>query len=145
MLRCMARIRSITASRDIFDCLAISSKVGVSDTGEVMAAYRLCQKDADPSLTIRNKAPKGRSTIFNEGEAVRLAKRAIRMGFNGLACIIAVAWDTSFSPIDCRLLAQRNSLRDREGLFFVKLREKTKEADDNVIEAIGTLSKRSNA
>lgn len=25
------------------------------------------------------------------------------------------------------------------GLFFVKLREKTKEADDNVVEAIGTL------
>ena len=48
---------------------------------QVMAAYKLCTKDADPSLIIRNTAPKGRSAIFSEGEAVRRVKRAVRMGY----------------------------------------------------------------
>ena len=109
---------------------------------KVMAAYKLCAKDADPSLTIRNTAPKGRSAIYSEGEAVRLAKRAIRMGYAGVACIIAIAWDTQFSPVDCRTLAPRNKGRDRDGLFFAKYRQKTQDTDEDAIEAIGTLSRR---
>jgi hypothetical protein len=109
---------------------------------KVMAAYKFCAKDADPSLTIRNTAPKGRSAIFSEGEAVRQVKRAIRMGYTGLACIIAIAWDTQFSPVDCRTLAPKNKGEDRTGLFFVKLRQKTQDTDEEAIEAIGTLSRR---
>jgi hypothetical protein len=109
---------------------------------QVMAAYKLCTKDADPSLIIRNTAPKGRSAIFNEGEAVRRVKRAIRMGYTGLACIIAIAWDTQFSPVDCRTLAPKNKRVDRAGLFFVKFRQKTQDTDEDAIEAIGTLSRR---
>jgi hypothetical protein len=109
---------------------------------KVMAAYKLCRKDADPSITIRNSAPKGRTAIFSEGEAVRRAKRAIRMGFTGLACIIAIAWDTQFSPVDCRLLAPRNKRSDKGGLYFVKYRQKAKDTDEDAVEAIGTLCKR---
>jgi hypothetical protein len=109
---------------------------------KVMATYKLCAKDADPSLTIRKTAPKGRSAIFSEGEAVRRVKRALRMGYTGLACIIAIAWDTQFSPVDCRTLAPKNKGEDRTGLFFVKLRQKTQDTDEEAIEAIGTLSRR---
>jgi hypothetical protein len=107
-----------------------------------MAAYKFCAKDADPSLTIRNTAPKGRTAIFSEGEAVRRVKRAIRMGHGGLACIIAIAWDTQFSPVDCRTLAPRNRGEDSGGIFFVKYRQKVQDTDEDAVEAIGTLSKR---
>ena len=56
---------------------------------KVMAAFQLCEKHQDPSLTIRNRAPKGRSAIFTEGQVVRLVKRAWRMDHKGLACIMA--------------------------------------------------------
>jgi hypothetical protein len=69
---------------------------------KVMAAFQLYQKHQDPSLTIRNRAPKGRSAVFTEGEVVQLAKRAWRMNHKGLACIMASAWDNAFSPMDCR-------------------------------------------
>ena len=42
-----------------------------------MAAFRLCEKHQDPSLTIRNRAPKGRNAIFTEGQVVRLVKRGM--------------------------------------------------------------------
>jgi hypothetical protein len=108
-----------------------------------MAAYKLCGKDADPSLTIRNTAPNGRVAIYSEGEAVRLAQRAIRKEYVGLACIIAVAWDTQFSPVDCRTLVPKNKGEDRTGMFFVKLRQKMQDTDEEAVEAIGTLSRRS--
>jgi hypothetical protein len=54
----------------------------------------------DPSRAIRRKTPKGRHQIWSDGEVVRLVKGAWRAGYCGLACIIAVAWDTSFAPVD---------------------------------------------
>src|SRR5262249_31112419 len=66
---------------------------------KIMAAFKLSQRGEDPSLAIRNKMPKGRSATFTEGEAVRLVKRAWRKEHRGLACIIAVAWDTQFAPV----------------------------------------------
>jgi hypothetical protein len=48
-------------------------------------------RDADPSLGVRNSAAPGRSAVWSEGEVVRLAKRAWRMGYHGLAAVIAVA------------------------------------------------------
>jgi hypothetical protein len=109
---------------------------------KVMAAYKMCQRDMDPSANTRNTAPKGRTAIFSEGEAVRRVKRAIRMGFPGLACIMAIAWDTQFSPVDCRTLTPNDSCEDENGVFFVKYRAKTKDTDEDAIEAVGTLSKR---
>ncbi|MEM8575554.1 MAG: hypothetical protein AAGF48_13065 [Pseudomonadota bacterium] len=108
-----------------------------------LASYGLCQKDSDPSSNLRNTAPKGRTAIFTEGEAVRRIKRAIRMDYHGLACIMAVAWDTQFSPVDCRTLAPEHQGWDDDGMFFLKYREKTKDVDESAVEAVGTLSKRS--
>jgi hypothetical protein len=51
---------------------------------KVMAAMRLCEKDADPSLVLRNSAPKGRSATWAEWEIARIAKQAWRDGYRGL-------------------------------------------------------------
>jgi hypothetical protein len=109
---------------------------------KIMAAFRLCEKHQDPSLTIRNRAPKGRSAIFTEGQVVRLVKRAWRMKHNGLACIMASAWDTAFSPVDCRTVAPTQWFTDKTGSFFVKCRQKVEDLDEGAVQAIGTLSRR---
>ena len=93
----------------------------------------------DPSRGVRNTAPAPRYQRWSEGEAVRLVKGAWRRGYHGLACIIAVAWDTQFSPIDVRTLAERHRAVVGGGTIFdrqVDGRAKTGRA------AIGTLSRR---
>lgn len=107
----------------------------------VMTAMRYTAGRADPSQGIANPAPGPRDQSFNEGEIVRRVKDAWRKGYKGLACVIAVAWDTSFSPGDVRLLtAGHRRLREKDGrLYFDRTktgRTKTGKA------AIGTLSKR---
>lgn len=109
---------------------------------KVMDAYHLCGNRRDPSLAVRNTSPRGRSATFLEGEVVRLAKRAWRQGYRGLACIIAIAWDTQFSPVDVRTLTPNNQQHDNDGLYFLKFRAKREGADTADIEAIGTLSPR---
>jgi hypothetical protein len=109
---------------------------------KVMAAFKLCAKDQDPSLTIRNRAPRGRSAIFTEGQVVRLVKRAWRMNHRGLACIMASAWDTAFSPVDCRTVSPTQWFADKAGSFFIKYRKKVESTDEGAIEAVGTLSRR---
>jgi putative SOS response-associated peptidase YedK len=109
---------------------------------KVMAAFKLCEKHQDPSLTIRNRAPKGRNAIFTEGQVVRLVKRAWRMNKKGLACIMASAWDTAFSPVDCRTVAPAQWFADKTGSFFVKYRQKVEFTDENAVAAIGTVSRR---
>jgi hypothetical protein len=94
---------------------------------------------ADPTLGIRNRAPAPRWQRWSEGEAVRLVKMAWRRGYHGLACIIAVAWDTQFSPVDVRTLLERHRAAAGGRLFFdrqVDGRAKTGRA------AIGTVSHR---
>jgi hypothetical protein len=71
---------------------------------KVLAALNYCIRDADPSLGVRNSAPRGRSETWTEGEAVRLYKRAWRDGHYGLAAVIAVAWSTQLAPVDVRSL-----------------------------------------
>jgi hypothetical protein len=96
-------------------------------------------RTADPSLGIRNRAPAPRWQRWSEGEAVRLVKSAWRQGYHGLACIIAVAWDTQFSPVDVRTLAARHRAQVGGRLLFDRQsdgRAKTGRA------AIGTLSVR---
>jgi hypothetical protein len=46
-------------------------------------------RDKDPSLGIRRKAPKGRTAIWTEGEAVHLVKAAWRAGYRDLAPVLA--------------------------------------------------------
>jgi hypothetical protein len=105
---------------------------------KVMLAMKVA-RTADPSLGVRNRAPAPRWQRWTEGEAVRLAKTAWREGYRGLACIIAVSWDTQFSPVDVRTLADRHRVEIDGHLVFdrqVDGRTKTGRA------AIGTVSRR---
>lgn len=97
------------------------------------AALKYCRKDEDPSFGVRNREAAPRQASWEHGEAVRLAKGAWRAGYKGLASAIAVAWDTSLSPVDVRSLRPQ----DRQGDAFNVARAKTGRA------AIGTLSRRS--
>ena len=97
---------------------AIKAKKGTGEADSAMKTWRalynvladmkLCSKGQDPSLSIRRKSVAGRTQAWTEGEVVRLAKQAWRTGYRGLACVIAVAWDTGFSPVDVRTLSQAN-------------------------------------
>ncbi len=107
----------------------------------VMKAMKIARGD-DPSLAVVNNAPRPRNERWNEGEAVRLAKCAWREGYKGLACIIAVAWDSTFSPVDVRTLRRRQMKQSRRGVYFDRTlegRQKTGRA------AVGTVSKRTQA
>jgi hypothetical protein len=96
-------------------------------------------RTSDPSMGIRNRAPAPRWQRWSEGEAVRLVKTAWRRGYHGLACVVAVAWDTQFSPVDVRTLAARHRTTADGRLIFDRQadgRAKTGRA------AIGTMSMR---
>ena len=107
---------------------------------KIMVAFRYAP-DSDPSMIVVNRKPKGRTETFAEGEVVRLVKRAIRENDLGVACIMAVAWDTQFAPVDCRTVSASQWYADRDGSFFVKFRQKM-EGHESAIEAIGTISRR---
>lgn len=103
----------------------------------VAAALGYCERDADPSLAIRRTTPRPRSAVWREGEIVRLVKGSIRAGYGGLACIIAVGWDTQLSPGDVRKLTPAHMAKDGARTLFRVDRSKTGAA------ALGTLSRRS--
>jgi len=92
---------------------------------KVAAALHYCTRDADPSLGVRNTAAKGRSAVWSEGEVVRLAKRAWRMEYFGLAAVIGVAWDTQLSPGDVRALRASQMASGGPGSLFFTERGKT--------------------
>jgi hypothetical protein len=105
---------------------------------KVMLAMKVA-RTVDPSLGVRNRAPAPRWQRWTEGEAVLLVKTAWRSGYHGLACVIAVAWDTQFSPVDVRTLADRHRVCVDGHLIFdrqIDGRTKTGRA------AIGTVSRR---
>jgi len=105
---------------------------------KIMLGMRIA-RTADPSMGIRNRAPSPRWQRWSEGETVRLVKTAWRCGYHGLACVIAVAWDTQFSPVDVRTLRGRHKAIIGGRLVFDRQadgRTKTGRA------AIGTLSVR---
>ena len=103
----------------------------------VMASMQYCDADKDPSKILRNTAPRGRKATYAPGEVARLAKAAWRHGYRGLAAILAVAWDTQFSPVDVRNLKASQRQRDARGSFFLANRGKTGQ------EVVGTLTRRS--
>ncbi|WP_137388001.1 hypothetical protein [Rhodoligotrophos defluvii] len=88
---------------------------------KVAAAMKYCERDEDPSLVVRNRAERGRSATWTEGEVVRLVKQAWREGYRGLAAAMAVMWDTQFSPGDVRsLTAGQIACREVGGIFFTE-------------------------
>jgi hypothetical protein len=102
---------------------------------KVAGALQLCNRDSDPSLAIRNSAPKGRSSSWSEGEAVRIVKRAWRMRFYGLAAAVAVAWDTQLDPGDVRALRASQLATDGKGGLFVTERGKTSKPVGGMLSA----------
>jgi integrase len=92
---------------------------------KVAAALGYCVRDADPSLGVRNRAAPGRNLQWSEGEVVRVAKRAWRLGYHGLAAVIAVAWDTQLSPGDVRALRASQLAKSAAGEAFFTERGKT--------------------
>jgi hypothetical protein len=92
---------------------------------KVSAAMQFCRRESDPSLGVRNRAAPGRSETWNEGEIVRVFKRAWRMGYHGLAAVIATAWDTQLSPGDVRALRASQMARGAAGQAFFTKRGKT--------------------
>lgn len=103
---------------------------------QVAAALKYCDMDKDPSFGIRNTEPARRQAIWSDGEVARLGKRAWRMGYHGLAAAIAIAWDTSLSPVDVRKLTPEQRAKDAQGSAFLVDRSKTGRA------AAGTLQSR---
>ncbi|MER9455509.1 hypothetical protein [Mesorhizobium sp. M0478] len=102
----------------------------------VMAGMKLCPPGSDPSQAIRRQTPPPRHQTWTAGEAVRMVKGAWRAGYRGLACVIAVAWDTSFSPVDVRTLTPAQAMQTAQEWGFLIARSKSGEA------AFGTLSSR---
>ena len=103
---------------------------------QVAAAMHYCFADQDPSFGIRRETPKGRSATWEEGEVVRLVKEAWRRKYCGLACIIAIAYDAQFAPIDARSLRLEDSRDDGLKFWFQIDRAKTGR------DALATLSRR---
>lgn len=103
---------------------------------KVMVALKYVTGE-DPSLAVRNTEPKGRKETWTEGEAVRLVKRALRMGYHGLAAALACMWDGAVSPVDARSLTAGQFRRDAKGCWFELSRGKTGR------DAVLTLSRRS--
>jgi hypothetical protein len=102
---------------------------------KVSAALGYCNREADPSLGVRNRAAAGRSETWTEGEAVRLFKRAWRDGYFGLAAIIAVSWSTQLSPGDVRALRASQLAKAASGEAFFADRAKTGKPVGGVLTA----------
>lgn len=109
---------------------------------QVLAAMKYCDAANDPSFGIRRKTPQGRSARWNFEEARRLVKRAIRMRRFGLACIIAGAWDSQFSPVDVRTLRARHRTYVKGRLVFDRNEGRGKAEEGQEKAVIGTLSVR---
>jgi len=92
---------------------------------KVAAALKYCERAADPSLGVRNRAAGGRGDTWTEGEVVRLVKGAWRLGYRGLAAAMAVTWDAQVSPGDVRALVAGQITRSAAGATFFSARGKT--------------------
>jgi hypothetical protein len=107
---------------------------------KIMAALKFCDLQKDPSVAIRNEAPKGRNQRFVHYEIVRRVKEAWRQGYRGLACIIAICWDTQFSPVDVRTLRKRHFVSPEDEAPYFDRSEEGRQKTERAV--IGTLSKR---
>jgi hypothetical protein len=80
----------------------------------VMGALKYCN-EKDPSLGFQNHAAQARQVFWEFDEVRRLCRRAWEEGYYGLAAVIAVAWDTSMSPVDVRCLRPKDRQGDGQG------------------------------
>ncbi len=103
---------------------------------QVAASMRLCVGDHDPSFGVRRASLPKRNLVWTDGEVVQLVKAAIRLRQYGLACIIAVAYDTQLSPGDVRTMTAGNRREVDGRTAFSLSRSKTGRA------ALGTISRR---
>lgn len=78
----------------------------------------------------------GRTQTWREYEVVRLVKHAIRINRVGLACIVAISWDTQFAPVDSRKLTPAEAVSSGADMAFLIGRSKTG------VPALGILSRR---
>lgn len=109
---------------------------------KVMVAMGYVTK-SDPSLAVRNRAPKPRRDRWTEGEIVRLVKQAVRDGWLPLAAIVASIWDTSFQPGDVRTLRARHLMIPDGGRIWF---DRTQDGREKTgVGAIGTVSARTDA
>lgn len=104
---------------------------------QVMASYKLVDRDADPSFQIRNTAAAPRDRKWSEPEVCLIAKMAWRKGYKGLAALLAVTWDGMMAPVDARTLTPRQRIKGNAGQVFRIRRRKTGE------EAMAPLTRRS--
>lgn len=102
---------------------------------KVAAALGYCAAGADPSLGVRNTEPERRQAVWTYEDARLLVRGAWAEGYHGLAAIIAVAWDSSLSPVDVRKLTLAQRAKDGRGDVFAVARAKTGRA------AAATLSR----
>jgi hypothetical protein len=109
---------------------------------QIAAAMKYCDADKDPSFGIRRKTPKGRSARWEFDEVRRLVKRSLRMRRHGLACILAVMWDSQFSPVDARTLRARHRKIVDGRLVFDRNEGRTKAQEGEEKAVVGTLSRR---
>jgi hypothetical protein len=93
-----------------------------------MAGMSYCDGDKDPSKTFPNTPPKPRDQVWYRREVYKLVQIAWRNGYNGLAALMAVAWDSQLSPIDNRSLTLAQVRGDALGPFFALDRAKTGKA-----------------
>lgn len=129
----------------------IKAKKGVNEAYRAMKIWRALYKvlasmhssdggrlavGPDPSLAVRRETPKPRSQSWSEGEVVRYVKGAWRAGYRGLACVVAVAWDTGFSPVDARTLTPADAFEAGNDWGFAIDRDKTG------VAVLGTLTRR---
>lgn len=115
-----AQIEQHVSQREAHRCIKIWRALW-----QVMAAMKYCDADNDPSFGVRNTEPTPRDASWNEWEIARIAKRAWRDGYKGLAALIAVAWDGMMSPVDARTLCPPQRVRHGSHQAFAITRGKT--------------------
>lgn len=88
----------------------------------------------NPTLSIPNPQPAGRSQIWLGAEIPQLVAAAHELGFHGMGVAIRIAWDSLFSPVDIWTLKLPSVKHDRTGWYVERPRTKTSKA------AFGALS-----
>jgi hypothetical protein len=105
----------------------------------VNARNKYCDLHLDPSKGFQNHAADPRLETWLEAEAVALGDRAWALGYHGLAAVIAVAWDSSMSPVDVRSLRASQMATAGQGEYFFTKRGKTKEPVGGLLRARSAL------
>lgn len=88
-----------------------------------MESYGVVHKA--PIGKISNPPPPGRTQRWDHEEVMKLIDVAWSEKCFGMACAIAIAWDTLFSPGDARLVSAHEWMNDGQGFYIHTGRIKT--------------------